>query len=120
MLNIWLFDSGDRCQELILNPVWDTVFASDNELFFPRSSHKAVLLKESQVVWIFGGFFFNQKHLGSSGLDEAQTKHDLTVFHLNETRFEIVKVRTEQKPLPRYDHSLVYRKVHFFIIFNDT
>ncbi|KAI1731926.1 kelch motif domain-containing protein [Ditylenchus destructor] len=97
---------GDNCQELTLNPVWDSLTVSPADLFQPRASHKSVLI--GNEIWTFGGMLFNT----------SRKANDLTYFDITTQEFSLAS--TSSSPSPRYDHSMIYyendksRKIYVF------
>jgi hypothetical protein len=49
---------GDYCQELALNPIWDTVLTFEPKHFQPRASHKTIVI--GNELWIQGFFKINK------------------------------------------------------------
>ena len=93
-----MFRHGDYCQELVLNPVWDTMITNNSELFYPRASHKSIVVGDR--LWIYGGIIFTS---------EGFLNH-FSTYDFDRKAFINVLSRNDG-PFPRYDHSLVLYEV---------
>jgi hypothetical protein len=96
---------GDYCQELALNPAWDTVLTVESKHFQTRASHKSLVIDDE--LWIQGGLMLNP----------GQMSNDFAVLNIPHRKFRTIRAKNvDTGPLPRYDHSIAHFQVYFSLI----